>query len=112
MTHEHDDGPGFDAELNAGRPGDDEQRWDRPGHDGVIGEHDTDPDRRNLRAEIGKYVSLATFPATAHDLVVAVSANGAPDEVISALGTLAPDANFETARDLWLALGLEARERF
>jgi hypothetical protein len=101
-----------DPQLNVGRLGGGTAGWDRPGHDGVVGEHDTDPDRRDLRAEIGKYVSLATFPATVQELVAAVAANGAPDEVTSALGGLEPQARFESTRDLWLALGLEAQERF
>jgi len=101
-----------DPQLNAGRPSADTAGWDRPGRDGIVGEHDTDPDRRELRAEIGKYVSLATFPATAQDLTAAAAANGAPEAVTSALGSLAPQTNFDNARDLWLALGLEAQERF
>jgi hypothetical protein len=101
-----------DPQLNGGRPGEDTTGWNRPGHDGVVGEHDTDPDRRDLRAEIGKYVSLAAFPTTTDDLIAAVTVNGAPDEVMSALGALEPRASFSNTRDLWLALGLEAKDRF
>jgi hypothetical protein len=101
-----------DPQLNAGRPVAGAAGWDRPGHDGVIGEHDTDPDRRDLRAEIGKYVSLATFPATAQDLIAASQANGAPEQVTATLGGLQPQTKFDNARDLWVALGLEAQGRF
>jgi hypothetical protein len=115
MTDNHlyqDKMPKTDNQLNGGRPSAETSGWDRPGRDGIVGDSDTDPDRRELRAEIGKYVSLATFPATAQDLSAAAAANGAPDEVTSALNGLAPEARFDTARDLWLALGLEAQERF
>ena len=78
----------FDPQLNAGRLGADSAEWDRPGHDGVTGEHDTDPDRRDLRAEIGKYVSVANFPATGREVVAAVEGNGAPAEMTNMLAGL------------------------
>src|SRR5215813_432657 len=37
--------------------------WNTPGHDGIVDEDESDPDRVALRSEIGKYVSLARFPA-------------------------------------------------
>jgi hypothetical protein len=111
-SHDNAQTANTDPQLNAGRPSAETVGWDKPGRDGVVGEHDTDPDRRELRAEIGKYVSLATFPATAQDLSAAAAANGAPDAVTSALGSLAPQTKFDNARDLWVALGLEAPERF
>ena len=101
-----------DPQLNGRRPGEETVGWDRPRHDGVVGGEDTDPDRRDLRAEIGKYVSLATFPASVRELAEVAEANRAPEPVISALDSLAPDMTLDTTRDLWLALGLEAPQRF
>jgi hypothetical protein len=42
-------------------PGDEEETpdaelWDRPGHDGIVTDADSDPDRVDLRSEIGQYV--------------------------------------------------------
>jgi len=73
---------------------------------------DADPNRRDLRAEIGKYVSLTPFPATGGRLADAAANQGAPDVVLKALRGLSADASFETSRDLWIALDLEATERF
>jgi len=78
----------------------------------AIGAADSDPDRRELRADIGKYVSLVEFPATPKSLIDSATANGAPDFVLRPLRDLATDDQYETARDLWIALGLEATERF
>lgn len=105
-------GAATDPQLNAGRPASETQQWDRPGRDGVVGDQDTDPDRRDLRAEIGKYVSLVQFPASAGELTEAAAANGAADTVTSALRALEPKTRFENTRDLWIALDLEAPHRF
>jgi hypothetical protein len=78
----------------------------------ATGASDSDPARRDLRADIGKYVSLADFPVTAESLIDTATANGAPDFVVRSLRDLPTDAPFETARDLWIALDLEATERF
>src|SRR5829696_2647243 len=98
-----------DPELKAVDPG---GSRGAPGHDGVVGDAETDPDRRDLRSEIGKYVSLASFPATAQDLMSIAMANGAPEGVIRPLRSLDSGAVFETTRDLWYALHLETKERF
>jgi hypothetical protein len=55
-------------------PGDEEEApdaelWDAPGHDGIVTDPDRDPDRVDLRSEIGKYVSLVTFPAEVRALI-------------------------------------------
>jgi hypothetical protein len=76
------------------------------------GPDDSDPARREQRAEIGKYVSLVALPATAEQLIAGAQANGAPERVLDRLRGLRPGAIFETARDVWLALGLEAMDRF
>jgi hypothetical protein len=76
------------------------------------GRSDTDLSRREQRAEIGKYVSLVEFPATAEQLIAGAEANGAPDQVVKRLRGLRPGTTFDTARDVWLALDLEASERF
>ncbi|MBB5867691.1 hypothetical protein F4553_001070 [Allocatelliglobosispora scoriae] len=102
-----------DPQLNAGFFDEDAVPAENTvGRDGVIDEHETDPERRELRAEIGKYVSLATFPATSLTLIESATANRAPDEVLDELRALPEDRSFETARDLWLELGLEVAERF
>jgi hypothetical protein len=82
------------------------------GRDGIVGDHDSDPDRRDLRSEIGKYVSLASFPTTARELTDAVAATGAPDTVINTLRGIDPDTSLANTRELWLALDLESDERF
>jgi uncharacterized protein DUF2795 len=77
-----------------------------------IGGEDSDRGRRELRAEIGKYVSLVSFPATAEDLISSAEAHDAPGQVVRLLRTLRPGAAFDNARDLWVALDLEATDRF
>jgi hypothetical protein len=57
-------------------------------------------------------VSLATFPATAGDLIAASKATGAPNDVTAALEGLQAQTTFDNARDLWVALDLAAQERF
>jgi hypothetical protein len=99
----------IDPELN---PADAGVSLSGPGKDGIVDDAETDPDRRDLRSEIGKFVSLARFPATAGDLVAVAVANTAPDSVLEPLRGLEASAEFETTRDLWYALGLETKERF
>jgi len=77
-----------------------------------VGASDADPARRDLRAEVGKYVSLAEFPTNTTALVNDAVARGAPDFVIAALRALPADQSLPAARDLWIALDLEATERF
>ncbi|MBV1853680.1 DUF2795 domain-containing protein [Catellatospora tritici] len=90
----------------------DPRTWDAPGRNAVVGDDERDPDRRELRALIGQYVSLAGFPADGRRLAQYAADQDAPEPVLEQLGTLEPDRSFETARDLWLALDLEAETRF
>jgi hypothetical protein len=73
---------------------------------------DADVRRRDLRAEIGKYVSLAGFPASPAQLIDEVAMLGAPDVVLAALRRVPPDTHLAGVHDLWTALGLEATNRF
>lgn len=86
--------------------------WTKPGHDGVIGASDSDPDREDLRAQIGQYVSLVTFPADASGLAAAAEKAYAPDDVVASLRRLDPDARFSSPEELWDALGLSSGPRF
>jgi hypothetical protein len=71
-----------------------------------------DPQRRELRAELGKYAPLAGFPTTAGALVDAARSAGAPETVLAALLTLAPETRLETVGDLWTGLRLEPTARY
>ena len=86
--------------------------WNEPGHDGVVSDADSDPDRADLRSEIGQYVSLVTFPTEARTLIASAEDANAPDAVLVSLRRLEPDARFTDARDLWDALGLGSGPRF
>jgi hypothetical protein len=59
--------PRLDEELAgdpvAGEETPDATLWDAPGHEGIVSDAETDPDRTDLRPRIGAYVSLASFPA-------------------------------------------------
>jgi hypothetical protein len=77
-----------------------------------IGDEDADRARRELRADIGTYVSLAQFPTTVGELITVVSGKGAPEEVLTRLGDLPEWTPLASSRDLWVALGLEATNRF
>lgn len=104
-----------DAADDLGRRGEDLSdagSWDQPGRDGDVGDSDIDPDRRELRAEIGKYSSLAEFPATARQLAATARERGAPESALNALTALPADASFGDAQELWDALGLASDERF
>ncbi|MDI1463998.1 DUF2795 domain-containing protein [Catellatospora sp. KI3] len=90
----------------------DPRSWDAPGRSTAVADDERDPDRRELRALIGQYVSLAGFPADGRRLVQFAVERDAPELVLEQLATLEPDRSFETARDLWLALDLEAETRF
>jgi hypothetical protein len=78
----------------------------------AVGKDDADSARRDLRAEVGKYVSLVKFPTTAEDLIAAAEGKGAPAQVTDLLRGLRPGASFATTRDVWDALGLESTGRF
>lgn len=80
--------------------------WNAPGHDGVVGDSDSDPDRADLRSEIGQYASLATFPTEARALVAAAEQANASEAVLANLRRLEPDARFSSPTQLWDALGL------
>ncbi|HZN70333.1 MAG TPA: DUF2795 domain-containing protein [Micromonosporaceae bacterium] len=90
----------------------DPKLWDAPGHDGVVGDVDSDPDRVDLRSKIGSYVSLVTFPTDGRALLAMAQRKRAPDEVLDVLGGLEPDARFVNATELWKALGLGSDNRF
>jgi hypothetical protein len=89
----------------------DAQLWDEPEHDDVVTDSEADQDRTDLRAEIGKYASLAKFPATGADLVGMAVRNDADDAVLDRLGGLDPDQRFESPAALWDALGLSPGHR-
>lgn len=89
----------------------DAELWDEPEHDNVVTGSETDQDRTDLRAEIGKYTSLAAFPATGADLVGIAVRSDAADEVLDRLGGLDPDREFDSAADVWDALGLSPGHR-
>jgi hypothetical protein len=86
--------------------------WTKPGHDGVIDASDSDPDREDLRTQIGQYVSLVKFPADASGLAAAAEKAYAPDVVVASLRQLDPDARFSSPEELWDALGLSSGPRF
>ena len=90
----------------------DPQYWEAPGHDGIVGPADVDPDRTDLRAQIGQYVSLVKFPTTVRDLIADAEKQDAPDEVLTELRNLAPETRFENLAELWIALGLRSDRRF
>ena len=85
--------------------------WDAPGHDGLVTDAETDPDRTDLRSEIGRYVSLATFPAGTRALIATAERQNASDAVLAQLRTLDPDARFQRPGDVWVALGLSPGRR-
>lgn len=98
-------------------PGDVEEEpevslWDRPGRDDVISGAANDPDRTDLRSEIGQYTSFVAFPAATPALITAAESRDASDEVLSALRGLDPKARFNTPEDLWSALDLGTGKRF
>ena len=101
----------------ARRPRDEDENpvpdmWNTPGHDGIVDEDESDPDRVALRSEIGKYVSLARFPTTAAGLTATAERNQAPDTVLEHLGGLSPSDAFTNAHDVWQALDLTVHHRF
>jgi hypothetical protein len=89
----------------------DTELWDAPGHDGVISDAETDPDRTDLRSEIGWYVSLVAFPAATRSLIAAAEQRNASDAVLDQLRSLQPDRRFEHPGDVWEALGLSPGRR-
>ena len=86
--------------------------WDRPGRDGVVTDTDSDPDRTDLRSAIGRYVSFATFPVEAGDLVATAARHDAPDQVTEHLRRLDPHTRLANAAELWDALDLSSGQRF
>jgi hypothetical protein len=77
-----------------------------------VGATDADPVRRDLRTEIGKFASLVEYPTTPAEIIEIAEANLAPDPVMAELRSLDPQTKLETAHDLWVALDLEATNRF
>ena len=86
--------------------------WNTPGHDGIVDEDESDPDRVALRSDIGKYVSLVHFPATAAVLTATAERHQAPDHVMENLRSLSPADTFASAHDVWRALDLTVHHRF
>ena len=86
--------------------------WDRPGRDDVVSDTDSDPDRTDLRSEIGQYVSLVTFPAEVRELTAAAERQDAPDKVLAELRRLDPHTPLANTTALWAALGLSSGSRF
>jgi hypothetical protein len=99
-------GPGIDEEAT------DIRFWDAPGHDGVVSDADGDPDRAQLRSDIGQFVSLAPFPADARTLVSVAESKDAPEHVLARLASLDPSVRFANATELWATLGLGSSKRF
>jgi hypothetical protein len=90
----------------------DAEFWDQPAHDGVVTSAETDVDRRDLRSEIGTFVSTMTFPVDAQHLIAAAETRDAPDRVLERLRRLDPRTSFRTPVDLWDALDLGSGGRF
>jgi hypothetical protein len=90
----------------------DPELWDTPGHDGIVTDAETDPDRTDLRSKIGQYVSLVTFPAKVKDLIAMAADKDAPDEVLTELRRLDPGTTYPNTAELWAALGLSSEHRF
>jgi len=86
--------------------------WDRPGHDGVITDAESDSDRTDLRSKIGQYVSLSTFPAEVRGLIAVAENNDAPDDVLAELRRLEPGTRLANTSELWDALDLGSKHRF
>jgi hypothetical protein len=63
--------------------------------------------RPDDRAEITRYIWLATFPETAEGLIAIAAAQSAPERVTNRLRSLRPGSHFVSPRELWVALGLE-----
>lgn len=98
-------------------PGDEEETpnadlWDTPGHDRIVTDAESDPDRTDLRSKIGQYVSLVTFPAEVRALIAMAESKDAPDEVLAELRRLEPGARFTNTTELWDALDLSSGHRF
>jgi hypothetical protein len=89
----------------------DPKLWDAPGHDGIVTQAETDPDRVDLRSQVGGYVSLVRFPARGRDLVAMAKSRNASDDVLAALGRLNPDERFMHTADVWVTLGLSSGHR-
>ncbi|HEY3010358.1 MAG TPA: DUF2795 domain-containing protein [Micromonosporaceae bacterium] len=108
--------PRLDDEL-AHDPGAEEETpdtklWDTPGHDGVVTDAETDPDRTDLRSKIGLYVSLVVFPTNGGALIAMAQRKDAPDEVLAELSRLEAGTRFSNPTEVWEALGLSSDERF
>jgi hypothetical protein len=105
-----------DDELARNPTGEDESAdvglWDRPGRDDVVSDAESDPDRTDLRSEIGQYVSLVTFPTEVRELVAVAERQDAPDEVLAELRRLDPRALLASTTELWAALDLSSGSRF
>jgi Protein of unknown function (DUF2795) len=108
--------PRLDDEM-ARDPGAEEETpdvtlWDSPGHDGVVTDAESDPDRTDLRSKIGVYVSWVSYPADGQAVRATAESKGAPDDVLAELARLEPEAHFMNATELWDALDLGSDQRF
>jgi Protein of unknown function (DUF2795) len=92
--------------------GEPEARWTPLGHHGVDTDDDRDPDYREERARIGKYLPRALFPATGAQIVAQARKVNAPNEVLEALATLDQGHRYANAQELWKSLHLSSGPRF
>jgi hypothetical protein len=92
--------------------GEPEASWVPEGHHGVDTEDDRDPDFRDERAKIGKYLPRSIFPATGEQIVAEAGKLNAPDDVLRTLGDLDPAERYANAQELWASLRLSSGPRF
>lgn len=92
--------------------GEPEASWIPEGHHGVDTDDDTDPDYRDERAKIGKYLPRSLFPATGARIVVEARNLNAPEDVLEMLGRLDPGHRYASAQELWKSLHLSSGPRF
>jgi len=71
-----------------------------------------DPDEREARARLGRYVPRSVFPAKRDELMAAARAHRAPDEIVAELRGLDGERRYETVASVWTALGYPSDERF
>jgi hypothetical protein len=82
------------------------------GHIGEATGDDRDPDYREERARIGKYLSRTVFPASGARIAADAKHHNAPDEVLETLGRLNSGHRYANAQELWKSLGLSSASRF
>jgi Protein of unknown function (DUF2795) len=92
--------------------GEPEARWVPEGHHGVDTDDDRDPDYRDERAKIGKYLPRSIFPATGAQILAHASSLAAPEDVLQALRRLDQRRRYANAQQLWKSLHLSSGPRF